>query len=164
MDELGAHVRFRDASERVVFIGLGHPIKSDDSVGLYMVSKLRKLIGSNPTRHVRILAVHSPEAAFSMIGKETRSGIKSIIIFDAIESNSPPGTIVFANITETKYGFFATHNIPLRLVPAISSNAEHVYVLGIQTENSEIGESISKSVRESADRVVDKIGKLIEES
>ncbi|MCL5068444.1 MAG: hydrogenase maturation protease [Thaumarchaeota archaeon] len=146
---------------RVLFIGVGNPIKSDDSVGLYMISKLRREYGASPKKSIRIASASSPETAFSKIGNGSKSEGEMVVIFDAVESDSPPGSIIFANIGETRYGFFATHNIPLRLIPTVMANISKVFVLGIQAENTDIGEKLSETVRESADRVVGRVGELI---
>ncbi len=160
-DELGNLMFPSGKSGKVIFIGVGNPIKNDDLVGLYMSSKLRREHGANPTKSIRILSASSPETAFSKIGKDSRFESGTIVIFDAVESDSPPGSIIFANVKETRYGFFATHNIPLRLIPSVSANIAKAFVLGIQAEDTDIGENLSKTVRESADRVVSRIGELI---
>jgi hydrogenase 3 maturation protease len=146
----------------VTFIGVGNPIRGDDSVGLFTVSKLRRELGANPTQSVRIEPISSIETTFAKLErrkkKETR---ETIIIFDAVESNSTPGSIVFAKIDDTKYGFFATHNIPLKLIPTISSNSANVYVLGIQPEDTKVDESLSVTVLAAANTVISTIERLI---
>jgi hydrogenase maturation protease len=144
-----------DRSNPVTFLGAGNPIKSDDSVGLYMISNLRKHCGSHPREFVRIKPRSNPDTVLSKIEKGT------IVIFDAVESGLSPGSIVFANISKTKYGFFATHNVPLRLVPGLASRMSTVFVLGVQPLRREIGEGLSQVVKDSADRVVDTISKMI---
>lgn len=146
-----------------MFIGIGNPIKSDDSVGLYIISRLRERHGANPNKFVRIESAHSGEAALSKMGRTKEEDPGLIIIFDAIESNSLPGTIIFANVADTKYGFFATHNLPLTLNPGVAINPSRVFVLGIQGASVEIGEYLTKIVNDSADRIVDNINRLIED-
>jgi hydrogenase maturation protease len=161
-NQLNAHIRPNGSSRRITFIGVGNPIKSDDAVGLYMISQLRKKCGTNPRKFVRIEPVSSSEVAFSKVGRRAERGNnETFIVFDAVESNVSAGSIIFASIGETKYGFFATHNVPLKLIPGLATNASNIFILGVQTVNTDIGETLSDIVRDSADKIVDKIGELI---
>jgi hydrogenase maturation protease len=87
---------------------------------------------------------------------------ESVIIFDAIEHDSEPGSIIFARLGDTRFGFFATHNIPFKLIPCLSANLENVFVLGIQPRNIDIGEGLSETVLDSANEVVEKLQMIIE--
>src|SRR5579862_7948900 len=140
-------------------VGVGNPIKKDDSVGIFIVSKLKKKFGARPSKSVRIHPPLAPELLFSKINLKTGS----LIIFDAIEQNSSPGSIIFANIADTKFGYFATHNIPMKLIPAVSERVANIFVLGIQPQDIDIGEGLSETVLRSADEVVAKLGTRIEE-
>ncbi len=141
------------------FAGVGNPIKSDDSVGLYIASRLRKTRFSTRVKGLKILSPRSnPESIFSEL--DLKSGIA--LIFDAVECNQDPGTIILAGLGETQYGFFATHNIPLRLVPELQSNKERVFILGIQPQSTEIGETLTPTVKASADAVVEAIQTRLE--
>lgn len=148
----------------ITLIGVGNPIKSDDSVGLYIISKLRRKYGTSPSKFVKIVQASSSESAISKIENKPGGKISEmLIVFDSIESNSPAGSIIFANVGDTKYGFFATHNVPLRLIPSVASNMSDIFVLGVQPANTEVGENLSEIVLVSADRIVSTIGELIEE-
>jgi hydrogenase 3 maturation protease len=149
--------------KHILFAGLGNPIKGDDSVGLYIVTKLRREHGANPVKSIHIAYASSSEHTFSTITNRKKANLdESIILFDAIEANSPPGTIIFANVQESKYGFFATHNLPLKLISDFANNNSNTFVLGIQPANIEVGENLTEPVLISANRVVEFIGKFIE--
>jgi hydrogenase maturation protease len=140
----------------VTLAGIGNPIKCDDSVGLYIISQLRRKFGANPAKGVWAEPPsYNPESVFSKIGKRTG------IIFDAVECNRKPGTIIFANVGESKYGFFATHNVPLKLVPGIAENSSKIFVLGVQPANTEVGEGLSPEVIASANKIVELVSELI---
>jgi hydrogenase 3 maturation protease len=139
-------------------VGIGNPIRGDDSVGLYIVSELRKKLGSRPNKFIRIHETSiSPERLLSKLES------KSIVIFDAIEHNSEPGSIFIVRLKESRFGFFATHNIPLKLVPGLSTNLQNAFVLGIQPEDVGIGEWLSKTVLHSANEIVEKLTQIIGE-
>jgi hydrogenase maturation protease len=149
--------------KHITFIGTGNPIKCDDSVGLYIISKLYTKYGTAPRKFVKIAHATSLEASFARLAQNGRADVTDLaIIFDAIESNVPPGSIIFANLARTEYGFFATHNVPLKLVPSIANNIDNVFILGVQTETIGLGEELSSCVRHSAELIIDRISNLIE--
>jgi hydrogenase maturation protease len=137
-------------------VGVGNPIKKDDSVGLFIVAKLRRKLGARPNKLIRIHPPLTTELLFSKISLRTGS----LIIFDAVEQNSAPGSIVFANIVDTRFGYFATHNVPLNL----SERMANIFVLGIQPDDIEVGEGLSEVALCSANEVIAKLETFIEET
>jgi hydrogenase 3 maturation protease len=147
------------AEKQVHFVGVGNPIKSDDGVGLFIATELRKKLGSQPKRRVKIHSnSFSPDLLISKVAKEAGS----LVIFDAVEHNSHPGSIIFAKLEDTKFGFFATHSLPFKLIPGISANLENIFVLGVQPGNVDIGEGLSDVTLSAANEVVDRLSVLIE--
>ena len=139
-------------------VGIGNALRGDDAVGLQIASMLRSSLGPAP-RGVRIHeAADAPEMLLSKLaGSATR-----IIIFDAVDASADPGKIVCAKLSDTKYGFFATHNIPLRIVPGLSERLNDVLVVGVQPESLEVREGLSDAVRKSAGLVVDAVTRAVE--
>jgi hydrogenase 3 maturation protease len=155
----------KESAKRVTLLGLGNPIKSDDSLGLYIITKLRRKYGANPNRFVKIILPTSLaiERATSKINyNHPKTTAQTLIVFDAIESNLPAGSIIFTDVRETKYGFFATHNIPIRLVTSSTIDKNNTYVLGVQPKNIDVGEILSDEILVSSDLIVRTIGELIE--
>ncbi len=139
--------------------GVGNPIKTDDGVGLYIASELRRMRPQHAAKSFKILAPTSkPETIFSKL--DLRAG--NALILDAVECNRQPGTIILAGLHDTQYGFFATHNVPLRLVPELQSNQANAFILGIQPQSTEIGEILTLAVKASADAVVEAIAAGLE--
>jgi hydrogenase 3 maturation protease len=135
----------------VHLVGVGNLIRRDDGVGLEVVSKLRKALGPRPTPKLRI---HAPSLNPERIMSRVASKGDSLIVFDAVEANKRPGSIVCASLDDTKFGFFATHNIPLKLVPGVSESLDKMHVVGIQPESVDVGEGLSDIVRMASDRLV----------
>ncbi|HUI01031.1 MAG TPA: hydrogenase maturation protease [Nitrososphaerales archaeon] len=135
----------------LVLFGVGNPIKRDDSVGLYIATRLRSRLGSAPTARVKIhRPVDQAELAISRLDLQS----SRLLLFDAIEAGKPPGSVVFANLDDTKYGFFVTHNIPLRLLPSVRENGKNVFVLGVQPHDVGIGEGPSEPMVQVAEKIV----------
>jgi hydrogenase maturation protease len=138
--------------------GIGNPLKGDDAVGLEVVASLRRRVRPG-LKTVRLHgATSNPERLIS----ELASKGERIVLIDAVEAEKRPGTIVCARLSETKYGFFATHNVPLRLVPGIAENAADTFVVGIQPDSVGVGEGLSETVKASSEKLVSMIAELLE--
>lgn len=141
----------------VHFIPFGNNFRSDDGVGIYIVNKLRKKLRNNKPSFIKIHTVKlNLESLFRNFSKDDL-----LIIFDAVQVNAPPGTVVFTGMPSAKFGFFGTHNIPLRLILEYQSILERSYLLGIVPHDLSIGEELSPVVRKAADEVVDLIYRSI---
>lgn len=138
-------------------IGVGNPMRNDDGVGIQIITKLRKKCPHTREHFI----IHSPsdraESTISRINYEK----DRVLIFDAVECNSAPGSILFTTLGDSRYGFFATHNIPLKSIPFVSSYPDRIFVLGIQTLNIQVGERLSRVVKESMEQTVDQLAKII---
>jgi hydrogenase maturation protease len=135
----------------VHLVGVGNPIKRDDGVGLEVVSKLRKVLGARPTPG---LIIHASSLNPERIMSRVASKGDHLILFDAVDANKEPGSIVCASLDDTKFGFFATHNIPLKLIPGVAGGLSRMHVVGIQPESLDVGEGLSDTVRMARDRLV----------
>jgi hydrogenase maturation protease len=152
------HEVFDNGRGMVHLVGVGNPIKGDDALGLEVVSALRARLGASPTRRIRIHPQSlSPER---ILPKLAESG--TVVIFDAVEANRAPGAIVCSKLSDTKFGFFATHNLPLRIVPGISGREAQIYVVGIQPESVDIGEGLTPTAKASVDKVVEGVVDAVE--
>lgn len=140
--------------------GLGNPMKQDDAVGLDVVSSLRRRLKSRLRKNVK---VHGPSSDAERLISDLASRGERIVVIDAVEAQKEPGTIVCARLSETKFGFFATHNVPLRLVPGVAENAADTFVVGIQPESVGVGEGLSDVVKKSSERLVEMIVSMVED-
>jgi hydrogenase maturation protease len=139
---------------RLNLVGVGNPFRSDDGVGLSIVQSLRKELHRRPTC---ILKVHSPNSNPEGLVSKLASAGKPLFVVDAVQTGAPPGTIVCAPMSCTKFGFFATHNIPLRLVPGVDRNIGSAFVLGVEPQSVEFGEGLTPIVRAAARELVRRI-------
>ena len=132
-------------------VGVGNELKSDDAAGLEIASSLRKMLGASPASGVKIHArTPMPERLLSKLA----TGEGRVVVFDAVEASASPGQVVFRSFADTKYGFFGTHNIPLKLVPGLEDHLGSFFLVGVQPESLEVGLSLSEKVRESVDEIV----------
>lgn len=140
-------------------VGVGNPLRGDDAIGLEIVSRLRSSMGPAPAKGLRI---HETSVAPERLLSRLASSAGRIIIFDAVQSSERPGKIVCGGLGDTKYGFFATHNIPLKLLPGLAERLNDVLVVGVQPVSLEVGEGLSDVVRVSAERIVAEVTRAVE--
>jgi len=138
------------------FVGLGNPLRQDDAVGIQVVSSLGRRLGSERPPWVRLHPSEAPERTLSSIPSE-----EGLVLFDAVRSNLAAGSVICATLRDTRYGFFATHNLPLRLIPGLAERQDTAYVIGIEPESIWVGEGLSPVVGRSADALVTEILRLV---
>lgn len=143
----------------VHLVGVGNRIRTDDAVGLEIVSTLRSRLRAAPAPGLKTHPISAmPERLLSRLA----SAPGKIILFDAVDASKSPGEIVFCTLSETKFGFFATHNIPFRLIPGLAARANDVFIVGVQPRSLEVGEGLTDEVRASAERIVDSVAETAE--
>ena len=148
-----------DGDGEVNIVGIGNPIKQDDALGIELVTKLRRLLGPKPLPRVRI---HPPTLNPERLLARLSSSKGRIVLFDAIEAGKPPGTIVCARLEDTKFGYFATHNIPLRILPSIRKLDGNVRVIGVQPAEVGVGEGLSHEVNASCEKLIAAVASMVE--
>ena len=132
-------------------VGVGSELRKDDAAGLAIVSDLISMLGPAPAPDLKIHGVSSsPERLLSKLSSETGK----IVIFDAVEASRDPGDVVFCSLSDTKYGFFATHNVPIRLVPGLAARERDIRLVGVQPGSLEVGEGLTEPVRKSVEQIV----------
>ncbi len=141
----------------VHLVPFGNNLKRDDGVGIYILSKLRKMLKNNLSPHVKI---HTITLNVETILRRISSR-DVVIIFDAVKTNNQPGTVVFTNLSSTNYGFFATHNIPLKVLLEYKSMLDNSYLLGIVPYDLSVGEGLSPLIKTVADSIVDELYRMI---
>ena len=132
-------------------MGVGNALRKDDAAGLEIVSDLISMLGPAPAPNLKIHGVSfSPERLLSKLSSETGK----IVIFDAVEASREPGEVVFCSLSDTKYGFFATHNVPIRMIPGLAAREREICLVGVQPGSLEVGEGLTEPVRKSVKQVV----------
>jgi hydrogenase maturation protease len=145
-----------NSSRPLHFVGVGNHFRRDDAAGLVALASLKRSLIRPRPGWVKFHDETSSERALSKIP----SG-EGIVVFDAVESNGEPGRIVCASLADTKYGFFATHNVPLRLIPGLAERADSVFLIGVQPESIEVGEGLSATVSKSVDELVTEVARQV---
>ena len=140
---------------KIVVIGIGNPLKSDDYVGSLIAKDLSSENGSS--QKVTIVdAENSPENTLHFLQN------KSLALFvDSLDTGRDPGSISLVDLNETAYPFFGSHNIPLRIIIESGPDAPRTFLLGIQPGNLDFGEMLSREVQEARGVIVRELSGIV---
>jgi hydrogenase 3 maturation protease len=130
--------------KRILFVGIGNVLKTDDGVGVYISSKIEN------TFSVSALTVEV--SLENYIGKINSIDPDILVLIDCVDMNSIPGTYKLIPIRQIKDLTFNTHNVSLKRFHDFFKMP--VYLLGIQPEKINFGENISDLVKEQAKKII----------
>lgn len=141
---------------RKIVLGIGNPLGSDDAVGSYVARKLSaKLKESGPQDITAIDTGPAPENYSSVI-RQNRP--EHLILVDAADMGLPAGAIKRLSADRIKTVSFSTHTMPLSaFISYVQEFCGQVYIIGIQPEQTAVGEKISDIVQKSGDRIAELI-------
>jgi hydrogenase maturation protease len=132
-----------------LFVGIGNLLKKDDGVGVYISKKIKDK-GAISTLTV--------EASIeNYIGKINSLNPDILILIDCLEMKAVAGTFKLMTLSQIQDLTFNTHNISLKRLSEFFRMP--VYILGIQPERIDFGESISYLVKDVADKIINLINK-----
>jgi len=130
--------------KRILFVGIGNLLKSDDGIGVYISSRI--------ANKGHISSLNAEVSIENYIGKINKLNPDILIIIDCVNLNSSPGSCRILRPGQITDLTFNTHNISLKGLTEFFKMP--VYILGIQPEKIEIGENISYLVREIGDKII----------
>lgn len=144
-------------TESILIIGVGSPYRCDDSVGLEILKQLR---------HHDLTNVHLMERSGE--GSDIMDiwqNYDHVILVDAVQSNSKPGTIHRIDAKEEKvptdFFHYSTHAFgvaeAVEMARTLGELPNHVVIYGIEGKDFDIGKKMSPEIEHSADKVVHKI-------
>ena len=137
------------SNNNILFVGIGNALKSDDAIGIYIVNKITQ------SKHRKTLIVESGIEKF--VGKINSIDPEILILVDCTDFNKEPGFIDFLPIEKVQDFTVNTHTISVKRISEFFKMKTHL--LGVQPENVKFGETISKSVLNSAEILLRKINK-----
>jgi len=133
-------------AKRVIVVGVGSPIRSDDAVGTVIVGGLRGKVPEN----VKLLVCEtSPENYITTIrrGRPTH-----VLIIDAADMRSSPGSSRIVDPKETSGSMISTHTLPLKLFSDYIEQVTgaSVRLLAIQPESVALGKGLTDALGKAA--------------
>lgn len=139
-----------DRSKRILILGLGNTVMTDDGVGVYAVRKVREYLDPNDA----IDTVEAEIAGFALL--DLLEGYPSAVIIDAVSlPDLAPGEIVLRGIEafEPTSHLMTAHQIDLPTAIALGRQLERdmprqVAVVGVQAaDDHTLGETCTDAVQ-----------------
>lgn len=133
-------------------MGIGNPSCGDDAAGPAVVEKINQSNASG----VFAEAIHAEPAAIITSMK----GRKKVVLVDSIRSNGATGTLHIFDVSKSPlpadlFSHFSTHSFGLvdaiELARALGELPPVLFVLGIEGENFETGDSMNPRVSKAID-------------
>ena len=128
---------------RTLIVGVGNTLKGDDGAGPILCQQL-----AGKTSAELIDAAMVPENYIQQIIKKAP---QNLLIIDAIDFSSPPGTINIFKPGQLNSLVISTHTLSPRIfVDMITKEINvEVYFIGIQPAQTTLGQSLSNDITEA---------------
>lgn len=127
---------------RLVIIGIGNLLKSDDGLGVVIVKELQGKTTDN------ILLIDCGTVPETFAGPIRKFNPSHVLMIDAAKIGSKPGTIRFVFPEEIQGLTISTHTLPLNVFADYLKQETNTQIalLAVQPKNLEFGESLSSEV------------------
>jgi hydrogenase 3 maturation protease len=137
-------------NKNILFAGVGNVLRSDDGVGVFIVSAIGK------RNHISTLLVEV--SIENYINKINSLSPDILIIADCLDFNRKPGYSDIIPIGQTNEFTISSHNISLKRVSEFLKM--EVYVIGVQPADLRVGEHLTPVVRKSAEKIIEIISEI----
>jgi len=145
-------------AERVAVLAVGSELMGDDAVGLLVGGKIAEL-GS--ARVGVFLGATAPE---NCTGPIRRYAPTHLVLVDAADLGTEPGTVELLDPGRLGGVAFTTHSLPLTVVVDYLTKSLpecRVVVVGIQPESLRFGDQPTARVADAAEHVVEAIARAV---
>jgi len=148
---------------QIAIMGFGNPVRSDDGVGMYVIEKLKKQIGENPSINIFDMGTAAFEVLFGLKGHQ-----KIILVDAALNTNEPVGTLFKVPAEEVMRApqddpMVFLHGMKWDQALSYSKKIlqdeypEDIQVYLIAIENTKLEVELSAVVKDAGDKVVNHI-------
>jgi len=132
---------------RVVVVGVGSRLRSDDAAGLEIAERLGRLSLPN------VCVVLGDTAPENVTGEIRRYAPTHVLFVDAADLREEPGSVRLFESSDIGGMTSSTHTLPLHVIADYLTREMgcRVLFLGLQPETLEFGDTISESVSRAID-------------
>ncbi|MFA5338341.1 MAG: hydrogenase maturation peptidase HycI [Candidatus Omnitrophota bacterium] len=134
-------------AKRIVILGVGSELRSDDAAGLIIAKAIQKKISKSKKPQVNVLLGETAPENFT--GEIKRLKPTHLIIIDAADISKKSGDVVLFNPEDIKGISFCTHQLPMNImIDYLKKYIEcDVLIVGIQPKSLKVGNKLSKEVK-----------------
>lgn len=147
-------------AEKVVVVGIGNPLKSDDFVGVRVVRELKKKLFLN-----QVLLIECETVPESFMQPIIDFNPSHILLVDAALIGLKPGASKLVDSSQiVSFPAVSTHALPLRIFCEYLEKMikAKIALLAIQPKSVEFGEGLSVEVEKSAKHLTDILVRILE--
>ena len=134
----------QQTNKNKLFVGIGNVLKNDDGIGVFISNKIKE------SASIQRLTVEV--SIENYLGKINSLNPDVLILIDCVDFGKTAGYYELLPAEKVKDFTFNTHNISLKKISELFKMP--VYILGIQPQNIEFGEEVSKIVLETAQKII----------
>lgn len=143
----------------VAIVGIGNITKGDDGAGPELIRRLK--LSQLSTLNSKLFLVDAGEVPENYLEKIVQYKPDTILLVDAIDFKGKPGEVKIFNSSDLDSIHISTHCSSLSLVINYikQESISDVFLIGIQPQNLNIGEGLSKSVSSALEEIVNGLNK-----
>lgn len=145
--------------DKLVVLGVGNELKSDDGVGPFIIKKLKE----ENIENKNLLFIDAKTVPENFTGKIRKEKPTHLIIVDACLMDSNPGDMQIVNKYEFANIGISTHSMSLSFfVRYLEKDTEiRIIFVGIEPETMEWGEKPTSKVEKSANEFIENLKGII---
>ena len=145
--------------EKLIILGVGNELKSDDGVGPYIIKKLKE----ENIENKNLLFIDAQTVPENFKGKIRKENPTHLIIVDACLMDSQPGDMQIVNKYEFANIGISTHSMSLSFfVRYLEKDTDfRIIFVGIEPETMEMGEKPTLVVEKSANEFIEILKEII---
>ncbi|MDO5848364.1 MAG: hydrogenase maturation peptidase HycI [Methanobrevibacter sp.] len=142
---------------KLLFLGVGNVLKSDDGVGPYIIDKLEDISSDN------IILLDAQTVPENFTGKIRKEQPSHLIIIDACLMDSEPGDVKIVDREDFNNIGISTHSMSLSYFVKYleQENDFKVIFIGIEPNIMEFANALTPNVKEGADNLIEIIREII---
>ncbi len=152
---------------RIKVLGIGQPLRGDDSAGLEIVRRWRS--GLSPQDGDHVLAVQEVESpGLNLLSLITDFDV--VILVDAVQSGSSPGTLhelparnleAFLEGADSAHGWGIAETLRLGETLNMDAYPSRIHLLGIEIASVQTGAGLSPAVQDAIPQAVQKLNDMV---
>lgn len=137
---------------RIVLMGVGNPLRSDDGVGPALVQELRT---NMPKEFTSVTLIDAGEVPENYLSPVINLKPDTILIVDAADIKSKPGEVKIIDSSKVKNNGLTTHNASLKMIFDILKKETDatVHLIGIQPMRTHLGVGFSDEIKKTVEQL-----------
>jgi len=144
-------------ARRIAIVGVGNPIRKDDSIGIEIVSALEGKVSES------VFLVKSETVPESFIGQIIEFKPTHILIIDAALLNLSPGSVRFVKSMKVSKAAISTHALPIQTFCEYLTKMtdSKIAMLLIQPRDTSFGEGLTYELNAAKEKLANYLTRII---